>query len=54
MNWAGYTYIILLAMGLGVDLALHGKEKEGRYNFWVSLLAVSIQIVLLYYAGIFG
>lgn len=49
--------IILIAinvMSLGVVLALHGKEKEGKYNFWLSLIATAFIFFLYYKAGLFN
>ena len=49
--------IILLAImliDLGINLAKHGEYKDGRYNFWATLIAVVINVVLLYFAGVFN
>ena len=41
-------------MGLGVELANHGKERTGKYNFPLKLLAVGVLIWLYYNAGLFN
>lgn len=41
-------------MGLGINLAKHGEPKDGKYNFWTTLLVVIIELVLFYYAGLFN
>ena len=48
--------IILLAIlfiNLGIELAYHGKPRIGKYSFWGKLIAVIINLVLFYYAGLF-
>ena len=48
--------IILLAIlfiNLGIELANHGKPRGGNYSFWGKLIAVIINLVLFYYAGLF-
>lgn len=44
-------YLSLLAMSLGISLAKHGEER--RISFWQSLVALIIQLALLYGAGLF-
>lgn len=49
--------IILLAImfiDLGIHIARHGKYRDDKYNGWVALLAVIINLVLFYYAGLFN
>lgn len=45
--------IILLVLDLGITLAKHGEPKGGTYSFWVTLLAVALQVYLYYAAGLF-
>lgn len=43
-------FIIILVMdflGLGIHLALHGKPKDGEYNFFTSSLSVALNIFLI-------
>ena len=49
--------IVILAMlflSLGISLSEHGKPKTGNNNFWVSLIANSITIAILYWGGFFN
>jgi len=46
-------WLMLIAMGLGITLIKHGEPKKEKYNFWVQLIASSIEILLLWGAGIF-
>jgi len=48
--------VIILAiifMGLGLDLANHGLPKDGKYNFFSSLIASSVFLICLYWGGFF-
>ena len=48
--------IILLAIlfiNLGIELANHGKPRGGKHSFWGKLVAVIINLLLFYYAGLF-
>ena len=54
MNLAMYFLFTLWAASLLLNSNLHGKIKTGNYNFWTSLIALSIEITLLYYAGLFN
>lgn len=49
------TIIILLlfALELGATLVKHGEPREGKVNFWNSLLWYGAIIFLLYKAGLF-
>ncbi len=46
--------LALNAMGLGVELANHGKERTGKHNFFLKLLVVGVFIWLYYNAGLFN
>ena len=49
--------IIILGLpliGLGMNIALHGKKRKKKYNGWTSLIALIIAYTLYYYAGIFN
>lgn len=45
--------IIVCAIDVGINLAKHGEDKKGKYNFWVSLICVLIEIFILYLGGFF-
>lgn len=47
MNWAFYTFAVLWIMGLGLSLAEHGSPKTGKNNFWITLISVGINFMLL-------
>ena len=51
--WPQIVYLIITAMGVGLALARHGKPKEGKDNFWVSLIATSAVWYLLYVGHFF-
>jgi hypothetical protein len=40
-------------LNLGMILAFHGKDREGKYNFFVSLFSFLLVTWLLYRAGCF-
>ena len=52
----GISQIIMLVL-LGINLLLganeHGKEKTGKYNFWISAISVGLYLTLLITGGFF-
>lgn len=50
MNIYFIIIMVLQCMGLGIDLARHGKERTVKENFWSNLIARIISITLLYFA----
>lgn len=54
MNWAVYVLLALHLLDLGINLGKHGEPKDGKYNFYTSLIATGIVIFLYYKAGLFG
>lgn len=50
MNYYFIGLLILCAMNLGINLTRHGEPREDNYNFISSLIAVLIEIVLVYFA----
>jgi len=48
-----FILITLWALRLLFAAYLHGKEKEGTYNFFINLWSVGINIMLLAWAGLF-
>ena len=50
MNIYFIILMVLQCMGLGIDLARHGKERTIKDNFWSSLISRIISITLLYFA----
>ena len=49
------TIIILfiLAVNLGVELGKNGEPKNTRYNFWLTLVATVLNLLLYWGAGLF-
>lgn len=47
-------YLALVLLGLGSHLAKHGEKKEGKYDFWSSLIAQGIIIWILAAGGFFS
>lgn len=53
MNNGEIAILIMLGIDLLLNSYLHGRTKEGRYNFWINLINVAIWILLLKWAGLF-
>lgn len=47
-------WIVLVIMGLGVEMAQHGKPRTGKHNFWTMLISFGLSIWILYAGGFFG
>lgn len=45
--------IMLYAMSLTAHLVKHGQSREGKYNFWSSLVTFGIILFLLIQGGYF-
>ena len=45
--------IVLYSLTLGTELTQHGKPREGKHSFWVSLIGCGIMIGLLIWGGFF-
>lgn len=50
MNIYFIILCIMTTLAIGINLAKHGEDKEGEYNFWSSLIAGVIEIILIYLA----
>ena len=50
MNIYFLIICVMYLLRLGVALAEHGKEREGRYSFWATLIASLIGITLIWLA----
>ena len=48
INWGLFTIYIICALGLGIDMVTHGNTK--KENFFISLLAKAITLVLIWWA----
>ena len=53
MNWPQITIIVLWAIGAYEALIDHGKPKDGKHNFYVTLASTGIGIFVLYSGGFF-
>jgi hypothetical protein len=45
--------VVLLALNLLFGAHLHGKEKTGNYNFWITAISVALYATLLITGGFF-
>lgn len=50
MNGWFLTLIILNVLNLGVVLSKHGEPREGKHEFWSSLIGSGLTIALIYMA----
>lgn len=48
------SYIVIMVLSLGINLAKHGEPRDGKYSFWSALIAMGIQIGILYMGGFFS
>lgn len=46
--------ILIWGLGLGIELAHHGKNREGKHNFFIRLIAVLLMAAILGMGGFFG
>ncbi|UXN70937.1 hypothetical protein N8A98_07040 [Devosia neptuniae] len=53
MGWPQITIIVLIALSVGINLAMHGKPRTGTHNVGYSILGSAIWLVPLYYGGFF-
>lgn len=47
------VWIAIVGLSLGANLAMHGKPKKGKYNFFVALIAIGIELIPLILGGFF-
>jgi hypothetical protein len=45
--------LVLLSLNLLMGAHLHGKEKTGNYNFWVTAISVVLYTSILITGGFF-
>ena len=41
-------------IGLGINIARHGEDKNSKYNGWAYIIYIAINYTLYYYAGVFN
>lgn len=47
------VWIGIMAISLGANLVMRGKPKQGKYNFFVALLGLAIELIPLILGGFF-
>lgn len=47
------TLLFLVAITLLLAANRHGKKKEGEHDFWSVLIALTIELTILYWGGFF-
>ena len=50
MNYYFIVLLVLRFMNLGIVLSKHGEPKDGKYSFWIALISLSIDVLLVYFA----
>ena len=50
MNYYFITLMMLLAMNLGINLTRHGQQRTYNCNFFISLIGIIIETLLVYFA----
>jgi hypothetical protein len=51
MGGAQITTIALLALGFGMTAAKHGQPRTGTYSVNAALIAVAVNVALLWWGG---
>lgn len=46
--------VVFYAMGLGIGIAEHGKEKKGKNNVIYVIISLIINLTILYKGGFFN
>ena len=54
MGWPQIVWIVISGIGLGIALVKHGEPRQSNYNFWVTLMSLGIEVLILYKGGFFG
>jgi len=50
MNYWFIAYIIISALGLGVELSKDGEQKQGKHSFFGSLIGTGVSLFIIYKA----
>lgn len=53
MNAPQIIWIAVISADLGIALSNHGKPRDGKHNFAVTLFAVALNVTLLVWGGFF-
>jgi len=43
--------IVMYCLNLGIVMQNHGKPRKGKDNFFISLFATILNVVILYFGG---
>jgi hypothetical protein len=54
MNYGIVVLFMLWSLGLGMAIAKHGQPRRENYNAWITLLAILIEVGILWWAGLFN
>ncbi len=54
MNGWFLTILIIYVLSLGTILSQHGKRRDGKHNFWTSLIVTLLLIFVIYKAILTG
>ncbi|QIG68695.1 hypothetical protein EVB67_045 [Rhizobium phage RHph_TM3_3_14B] len=54
MGWPQIVIISFAAVGVGINAAKHGQQREGRHNLWLALAVVTSEMCILHAGGFFG
>lgn len=54
IGWPQGIVLFLIVLGLGIDLAKHGKTEIEKHNFFFTLSVQIMFIALLYWGGFFA
>jgi hypothetical protein len=46
-------FLCLIAMGITYTAIKHGKPREGNHNIWTYLVAILVELLLLWWGGFF-
>lgn len=54
MSWPQITFIVLSCLSAGIVAARHGKPRDDKYSFWVTLVANVVTHGLLFAGGFYS
>lgn len=54
MGTSQIIMLVLLTSNLILGAHYHGKERTGKYSFWITLISVGIYFTLLMTGGYFN
>jgi len=54
METSQIIMLVLLSLNLILGVHFHGKERTGKYSFWITLISVLTYLTLLITGGYFN